>query len=133
MAVVLRWESLEEGIIYWGFEDYWTWGEYFDSIPKMIALASTSKHERIYILVDLRESLHIPVDLIQNVRRGSPKNEEEAKGWGLTVVVGGNAFVKTVYTLMCRLRPLLAQHYRLADTPEEAHAMIQEHRQSALN
>ena len=130
MAIVLRWESHEEGIIYWGFEGYWTWAEYFKSIPEMIELASTGRHSRIEIICDLSRSKRIPLDIIQNVQRGSPKTEEEAKDWGLTVVIGGNSFIQTVYTLICRLRPFLANHYRLADSLAEANQMIAEHRKS---
>jgi hypothetical protein len=130
MGIVLRWESLEDGIIYWGFEGYWSWKEYFESIPTMIELASTGRHERIDIICDLSRSKRIPMDVIQNVQRGTPNSEDEAKSWGLTVVVGGNSFIKTIYTLLCRLRPIFAEHYRLGDSLDAALAMIMEHRKS---
>lgn len=130
MAIVLRWESFEDGIIYWGFEGYWTWTEYFKSIPEMLELASTSSHSRIDIICDLSRSKRIPMDIIQNVQLGSPKSEEEAQAWGLTVVIGGNSFIQTIYTLLCRLRPLIAEHYRLGDSHENALSMIAEHRKS---
>src|SRR5690606_10297001 len=123
------WDSQEKGIIYWTFEDYWTWGEYFQGIQDMMVLASETSYERIDIICDLRPSKHFPINILKNVQLGSPKTEEEAKTWGITVVIGTGKFVNLLYTLLCRINRFLAEHYFLAETMEEAHQLIEDHRQ----
>jgi hypothetical protein len=130
MPMKLEWMSEPDGIIYWGFVGYWTWGEYFMGIRDMINLASSSAQPQVYIICDLSESKHIPFDVLHNVQFGSPKNEEESKGWALTVIVGGGTFVKTIFSLVIRLRPFLANHYRLANSLDEALNLIAEHRKT---
>jgi hypothetical protein len=130
MAMKLEWMSKEYGIIYWGFIGYWTWAEYFRSIKDMIALASESPLPVVHIICDLSQSKHIPFDVLHNVKLGSPKSEEESKGWGLTVIVGGGTFVKTIFSLVIRLRPFLANHYRLAESIEDARLMIEKYQES---
>lgn len=132
MPMKIEWMSEPDGIIYWGFVGYWTWGEYFIGIQDMIKLASSSPHTSVHIICDLSESRHIPFDVLHNVQFGSPKNEEESKGWGLTVIVGGGTFVRTVFSLITRLRPFLANHYRLANSVEDALQIIEAYRTSMI-
>lgn len=132
MTMELQWVSDEKRIIYWRFADYWTWAEYFQTIPLLIELASESQEARIDIICDLSESKHIPLNVIQNVQRGSPKTPDDAKRWGITVVVSGDGFVKATLGLLQKLIPFLGQHYYLAKNLDEAEKIILEHRQSFL-
>ena len=133
MPIKVQWESEEKGIVYWSFEGFWLWSEYFESIQDLVNLTEPVKDKRIDIICDLRPSKHIPLNIIKNVQLGSPKNSAEAPNWGITVIVGSDNFIKLIYTLLSRINSFLAEHYVLSETMEDAHRLIEEHRQRQIS
>jgi hypothetical protein len=128
MNIRFRWADEEQTLVLLTLEDGWTWAEYH-SLVRQISETIRQLGHTVDAVVEITSRAPFPsgsaLSQLRQIARVLPDNI------GVIVVVSPNPFVKTINTILFHLSPKLRQMVELADTREEALAIITARRAAA--
>jgi len=100
MPVEVRWDEEDPTIIRIDVVGDWTWEEY-DASTDILQAMILSVEERVDIIADLRQTGAMPpVDISTSIRYMRRSRDSRPANFGITVNIGGNAFIKEVFKTM---------------------------------
>jgi hypothetical protein len=123
MAVSVAWDNDEQTILRYDVKGHWTWDEFTVAFKQGLAMVAAVTHRVDFMVnpLDQKSRGYLPPNTIYHVitmYRNSPPNK------GLTVVIGGGSFFKTLNELNRRLYPRISARYLVVDSLEEARAAL---------
>lgn len=125
MAVVAEWDNPERTVVRLIYTGAWTWLEHRDAIAKMGQLMQQADHE-VDLIIDVSAAAGLPQGAIGNLGatiKSPPPNW--SKG---AVVVSSKPLARVIMQAVMKVygRVAKGQHYRFAETLEEARLMLLE-------
>ncbi len=124
MHIYHQWDDPEQ-ILLLRLEDGWTWEEYHSVVAQLSETVRQLNHT-VDAIVENTAKIPFPagsaLSNLRQVTRVLPNN------FGVIVVVSPNPFVKTINNILMQLAPKLRETIALADTREEAYAIVVERR-----
>ncbi len=121
MSIHFRWADEEQTLLLLTLEEGWTWAEYHDVVRQVSGMIRQLGHT-VDIIVENTARVPFPsgsaLSQLRQVVRILPDNI------GVIVVVSPNPFVKTINNILFQLVPKVRQITELADTREEALAIV---------
>jgi len=118
----VEWYNSSEKIIYWHFDNEWTWAEYHACVAQVKQMSSSKIGQSIDIIMDLSRNRIFPHDLVNNLRKAQELEDPER---GHMLVVVGNDVVNGIVRLARTINRKLATHYYSARSVESAVQLIQ--------
>jgi len=122
MGATVEWYNSSEKIIYWHFDNEWTWEEYHACVAQVKQMSSSKIGQSIDIIMDLSRNRIFPHDLVNNLRKAQELEDPER---GHMLVVVGNDVVNGIVRLARTINRKLATHYYSARSVESAVQLIQ--------
>lgn len=129
MPVRIDWDNPTQTILYVRYAGRWTWEEFYDAAKECQVLSATVNHP-VYIIADMIGGF---------LPKGAPFSHSERvmannnRNLGFVVVVSGNRFIQGLMNVSARMIPRWREQYRVANTVEEARAIIERERQAAYS
>jgi hypothetical protein len=121
MTIITSWVDSEKTIARYELVGRWTWDEMTVAIKEMYAMLDSVPHE-VDIIIDLtRSPSEPPRGMLAHLRTGTM---EARSNWSSGVFVGVSPFVRVLINTFRRVEPNLAKRYAVANTVDEAHAII---------
>jgi len=120
MSVKVSWDKNDKKTIRYDFEGRWMWDEFYAAAENAFALTRSVEHT-VDSISFFRPGAYLPPNALMHFRRAmvnAPKNR------GVTVIVGGSMFIKTMVTVFSKLNRQLGERLLLADTLEQARVML---------
>jgi hypothetical protein len=124
--IVAEWLDENQRILLWVFEGKWGWTEFYESMTIAHQMIRDAAPDRVDIVALFVTSPALPPNAISNIKQISLQSPEN---WLLTVIVGAGPFINTMVSIGRRANRNLADKYAVADTMEDALALIAEQRQ----
>jgi hypothetical protein len=128
MNIHFRWANGEQTLLLLTLEEGWTWAEYHDVVRQLATMIRQLDYT-VDAVVEITSRVPFPsgsaLSQLRQVARILPENI------GVIVVVSPNPFVKTINNILIQMTPKLRQMVELADTREEAHAVVAARRAAA--
>ncbi|MCS6836535.1 MAG: hypothetical protein NZ750_11010 [Anaerolineae bacterium] len=121
MPIRVQWHDEARRIWYQEFEGHWTLGEFRQAMEQSNQAAELVAPHPLYIVANMIGPIYFPPNIIAALHQASL---EVRPNICLHIIVGGGQVVQALYALptVQKLNP----HVRLADTTEEALAMIEQ-------
>ncbi|MCS6836533.1 MAG: hypothetical protein NZ750_11000 [Anaerolineae bacterium] len=120
MPITFGWYNEAKHIWIQEFSNYWTMEEFWVAADEAYKAIDAIAPHKFYIISDMTSSMRLPPGLLSATRSIlQRKRNNEA----LHVLVGGGVIIHSLYQMA---RPATKQYLRLANTLEEALAMIDE-------
>lgn len=125
MPVYLNWFDDKHTILYYTFEDPWTWAEFAQLDAPIWDFVAQSPY-RIDIVIDYSNAERFPIGIkdIMNIAGENTTLERD----GLVISVGGPLYVKVLFGVFKRIYPQAVKPYRIVDHLHEAIEMIEAER-----
>jgi len=120
MGITVLWDNDEQTIIRYDFEGRWVWSEFYTATENAFALTRSVTHT-VDSISNFKPGAALPSDALFQFRRAmatAPKNR------GVTVIVGGSTLIKTMVIVFGKVNRQLSERLFLADTLEQARALI---------
>lgn len=120
MAVYVHWDDEDKSILCQVYTGAWTLDEFNHTIRKTHKLLSGLPHT-VHIIVDLTQSERSPSNILAAIRdldRYTTPNQ------GLVVLVGADAFSRSIISMAKRLAPRATLNGHFADSITEARQYI---------
>ena len=120
MSVTVDWDNEDKTAIRYDFEGRWDWNDFRAATTKGFAL-TRSVTQRVDTISNFYPGAKLPSDALFQFNRamkGAPANR------GVTVIVGGTAFIKNLVGIFTRVHKPLGQRLLLASSLEEARAKL---------
>jgi hypothetical protein len=127
MPITAEWGNNEKTIAYWDFEGVWTWDEFRSTQAQSIAMMRTVDHP-VDVIANMERCQLFPQNAIMNYR---VTELISAPNRGRTVIVGGNVFIKALVATYNRIFKNPHNSLLLADSDEEARALLAKFRESS--
>jgi hypothetical protein len=121
MPISVQWHETDARILHYKFVGQWTWKEYYAVLPRGRDMMRTTT-AYVGIINDMMDSSYVPIDFLiqaKTVTDTRPVNT------GLAIFVSDNYFFKSMYQVLERLHPDIAQHYWLSSDLEQAVKHVQ--------
>jgi hypothetical protein len=125
MTVRYEWFDEAHTIILYDFEAGWQGDELTEAITSVDRMIRDVDYP-VYTLVDTSQVNRIPPGILSSIHWGT---FNAAPNWRFGVFVGAKAFLRALISTFSRLYPRFRERYVLADSLEEAVALIQERQQ----
>ena len=122
MAIHVGWKDASHTIIYCEFDAEWTLDEFHRYIDDIYALMTSVTHP-VYLIHDYSKSRVPPR---QWLSAGRHAQQRQTDNTALSIVVGGNSFVKVMLNVAQSLF-LKNLPIRAVDTLEQAYGLIAKH------
>ncbi|MDX1992887.1 MAG: hypothetical protein SF029_10875 [bacterium] len=107
-------------IVRWDIEGRWTWDDYHHARTDSDRIGQGV--ERFDIVCDMRRAGPVPVSpATLHIKHGL---DNALPAWGICVLVGPDAFVRVMVSLVQRVLPKARNTFFLADSVEQAHEII---------
>jgi len=120
MGIQINWYNAEQTILKYEFEGKWTWHDLDEAVQKVNEMLASVPHP-VHILIQFHGGL-IPNGALSQMRI---KNSKPEANWGGGVFVGVHPLLRVLVTTFLRLYPPMAERYAVAETEDEALAIIQ--------
>lgn len=123
MGITVEWYQYEslKPVIYWTFDGVWDWNDFNDADYRAYNMAAEADR-RVHSIVDMRASAGVPrtgaVSYFSRSVKTVPPNRDQV------IIVGVNSLLRSFEPILRRLYPRASSNYRIANTPEEAFAML---------
>jgi hypothetical protein len=120
MNITVSWDNDDKTIIRYDFQGQWTWDEFHKTSKEAFAMTRSVEH-RVDSISNFHKGAALPPNALFQFRQAmtnAPKNR------GMTVIVGGNTFIKTMVRVFSNLNKQLGERLKIADTLDEARAML---------
>jgi hypothetical protein len=121
MPIQVYWEDSEKTIVRYDFQGMWTWDDLYAVYYQAIAMETSVPH-RVDIILDMLTSQRIPGNALLHLKNLS---EKQPPNVGLSIFVTRNAFVISMYNMAIKVYGKIAYYFRLANTLDDAHSMIE--------
>lgn len=123
MAVDIVWDNDEQTILRYDVEGHWTWDQFMIAYKKGLDMLTHITHRVDFMVnpLDSKSRGYVPSNMIFHVvtlHRNAPPNV------GLTAVIGGSGFFKTLNELNRRLYPRIAERFVFIESLDEARAVL---------
>lgn len=122
MSVRYGWFDEARTIIRYDFAAGWQWAELEDAITNVDRMIREVDYP-VYTIVDMSQISRIPPDILSSIHWGT---FNAAPNWRFGIFVGANALLKALLNTFSRLYPRFRERYLVADSIEEAVALIAE-------
>ena len=122
MGVSWIWENDEQTIVRFTFVDPWTWEDFLTANAEAGDIVANLNHV-VDAIFDFRAGGNLPLGAISVFGTAGQKSLETPTE-GLTVVIGMNSFMRTMYNVIVRIHPELKSIVRIASDDDEALAII---------
>jgi hypothetical protein len=127
MPIQVYWEDTERTIVRYDFQGVWTWDDLYGVYYQAIAMETSVTH-RVDIILDMRSGSRIPANALLHIKNLS---EKQPSNVGLSIFVTSNAFIISMYNMAIKVYGKIAYYFRLVNTLDAAHAMIDTARREA--
>lgn len=127
MPIHVYWEDTEKTIVRYDFQGVWTWDDLYAVYDQAIDMETSVPH-RVDIILDMCSGSRIPTNALLHIKNLS---EKQPPNVGLSIFVTSNAFVASMYNIATKVHGKIAHYFRLVNTLDDAHAMIQSARRAA--
>lgn len=122
MGVRATWDNQEKTVLLFAFDGQWTWDDYYRAREEAHVLMCSVAH-RVDVIALMQHSTTITVTpkVLLEFQRAiafAPKN------WGAVVLVGSSSGVQVFYNTVNRLYRHLSNRLMLAETLDEARALL---------
>ena len=124
--IAVEWLDESKRILLWVFEGKWGWTEFYASMTIAHQMIRDAAPDRVDIVALFVTSPALPPNAISNIKQISLQSPEN---WLLTVIVGAGPFISTMVSIGRRANKNLADKYAVANTIEDALALIDTQRQ----
>jgi hypothetical protein len=124
MPISVSWDNDDKTTIRYDFNGQWTWDEFRVSSENAFAMTRSVSHT-VDSISNFDPTTTLPPNALFQFRRAmttAPKNR------GVTVIVGGALFVRTMVGVFGKLNRQLGERLLLADTLDQARARLAERR-----
>jgi hypothetical protein len=128
MKVSVSWDNDDKTAIRYDFEQGWTWSDFSAATVDGFALTRSVQHT-VDSISYFKPGVELPPNALFQFRKAmanAPKNR------GVTVIVGGSLFIKTLVGAFSRIYPQLGQRLLLADSLEQARTLLSARRQAPV-
>jgi len=129
MPVHLQWYDTKQTILYYTFDEPWTWDE-FARLDAPVWDFVTQSDVRIDMIIDYSDAESFPIG-IKNIMGIAGENTTTDRD-GLVISVSGPQFIKILFTVFKRLYPQSVKPYRIVDILSEAITIIEAERGEAI-
>lgn len=130
MRITFQWEDAERTLLLLRLTDGWTWVEYHAVVSQLVVSIQQLDYA-VDVIVENTARIPFPsgkaLSHLRRIMRMVPDNI------GVIVIVSANPFVKTINHILFRVMPKTREIGELADTVEEAHAIITRRRAQRRN
>jgi hypothetical protein len=124
MSIKLYWADEKHTILRYDLRGRWTWWDFYEAFGRAYRMSATVQH-RVDMIVNLADSGPFPGGAFNHLQTLSTRLSENM---GLSVAVTSNRVAKKLYQSGCGLYPNVPAFLRLANTVEEAQALIEAQR-----
>jgi hypothetical protein len=122
MSVSSYWDNPEKTIMVYEFDGEWTWEEFYSVFEQVKKVIHPLPHVVNFICRYPTSYLYIPPNILSQIRR---IYQDVPNNIGVTAVVGGSTAAMTVYDIIKRIYPVIAEHFILVGTMEQARTLLQ--------
>ena len=119
----IEWDDTEQTTLRFDIQGEWTWDAFYEARQEVYDLMNSSKHDKIYVIVNLvNGKVYIPSGAMSQIKTLISFSHPKA---GLSVVVGANRFLKSLFGGYRRAAKLagLTVDFNYTNTLEEAREM----------
>ncbi len=130
MGISVQWDNVDRTSLRYVYEGRWTWDELYRAVSEGNAMVGSVPH-KVYIIIDVTHSSLIPQNALS---QGMRVNAESPANMGLRIVVGANAFLRTLADVAAKVFGATQGgklNMRLVGTLDEARALIAAERKVA--
>ncbi len=124
MSVSASWDNEDHTIIRYDFDMKWTWDEFNTAASDAFAMTRNADYI-VDTISNFKPGAALPANALFQFRRAmanAPKNR------GVNVIVGSSTFIKSMVATFSRFNKQLGEKLVVADTLEEARALIRQRR-----
>jgi hypothetical protein len=131
MHITVQWDDESHTILRYTYTSRWTWADYESAVAKARELlnAEAQPNRLVDVIADFSHSSVLPDHAIANFRRSL--QTENAIAFGITVLITGNQFIRTMVEVFGRLNQRTSAKLRTANNLDEARSLIAGFRASA--
>ena len=116
MPISIEWDDDEHTIIRWTFEGAWTWHEFVEVQVEFRKLLDDITY-RVNVIADMQNAHTLPANSLTTFKQIDSNIHPNRDR---VVVVGANAFVRTMAATFDRVFPSKTPDFLFADSIEEA-------------
>ncbi len=120
MPIQVAWDNDEQTVIRYDFQGSWSWSDYSQAVEEADRMMLSVDHT-VDAIANLQHSRGLPTGAIHHVRRTITKAPPQL---GVIVIAHPSLFVQAMTTAFNRVYPHLGERILLADTLDEARALI---------
>jgi hypothetical protein len=121
MSFNLTWENAAQTVLRFESDGTWTWEEYDKAFDQTCELVNSVDHKVNVLFIQSKFTPNgSPIPHVQRTTKLIPHNVSKL------VMVGGSLFLRSLYEVMVKVNPRLAQQIIFANTLDEAHLLIGE-------
>ena len=121
MNISIEWDNEEHTILRYDVHGPWTWDEFYTARQMASDLMDESPNDLVDAIIDFRSGNFMPRNALSHFQQVARTSNSKA---GIAVMVGTTGFIKTLYYLMSRLYSSMEDKMRIAETLEEARALL---------
>lgn len=126
MPIRVIWDNEEKTVIQYLYEGRWTWDDFYKALNQARAMIDTVNH-KVDFIVNIKSSSILPENALS---RGQSIGSSPHPNQGVTIVVGANSFMQSMYNIFSKVYGKAAGNLKISfvATPEEAQAKLKERR-----
>jgi hypothetical protein len=125
MGIRAMWDDEGQTTLRYVVEGRWTWDEFYAMMDESRRLMDSAPNSRIDMIVDMTSGNFLPHNALSHFGRLPKSRHPKA---GILVLVGPNAFIRSLVNVIGRLSARSTTHLLVADTMEDARQKIAERR-----
>lgn len=124
MPIEIVWDNPEHTILRYDIRGKWTWEDLFSARDQVFALMDSVNAKRVDAIIHFKESLNLPPGAMSQLKQLREHPHPKA---GLTVMVGANRFMRTMFGTFTKVYNTATGHsvdFVYAKSLEEARDVI---------
>jgi len=132
MPIQIVWDNDEHNTLRYDVSGKWTWEELFKARDEVYAHMNGVAHERVDAIINFNGGFNVPSGALNQIQQ--LREDPHAKA-GLTVMVGANGFMRTMFGTFTKVYNSTTGHtvdFLYAKTLEEARDLIAADRQRSM-
>jgi hypothetical protein len=121
VTFIIDWYDAAQTVIRYDMDMEWTWLEFYKEMEKVDGMMQSVCPQQVDVIVHLLNARWLKPDTLVHLRNGAlnpPPN------WGLAVFVGLGRSTRALLATFSKVYPRLSDRYAVAETVEEAYALI---------
>lgn len=125
MPVTVTWGSEERTHMCYTIVEPWQWDDFYTAIAAGRAMRQQENVAVIDVVFDVTQARKIPYDALTQINIMGRRDSIVGPHVRRIVIVGANAFLQSILTMVGRVAPRLGDRVVLADSPEEVHGALE--------